>query len=134
MNDRGFAYWALLLLGALALGNGLIMGIAPEPWFVRIAADTGPLNFHLVRDVGAAYATSGIAALWAARAPQFRGPLALTAALFQGLHGAIHVFDVLAGTQPASHLLEDFPGVYLPTLVLIGIAVHALRRPVPVRT
>lgn len=129
MNDRGFAYWALLLLGALALGNGLIMGIAPEPWFVRIAADTGPLNFHLVRDVGAAYATSGIAALWAARAPLFRGPLALTAALFQGLHGAIHVFDVLAGTQPASHLLEDFPGVYLPALLLIGIALHALRRP-----
>ena len=133
MNDRGFAYWALFLLGALALGNGLIMGIAPEPWFVRIAADTGPLNFHLVRDVGAAYATSGIAALWAARAPQFRGPLAVTAALFQGLHGAIHVFDVFSGAQPASHLLEDFPGVYLPTLVLIGIAVHALRRAAPVR-
>lgn len=129
MNDRGFAFWALLLLGALALGNGLIMWIAPEPWFLRVAADTGPLNFHLVRDVGAAYATSGIAALWAARVPQFRGPLALTAALFQGLHGAIHVFDVLSGTQPASHLLEDFPGVYLPTLLLIGIAVHALRRP-----
>lgn len=140
MNDRGaagfarFAYWALLMLGGLALANGLVMLIAPEPWFLRIAADTGPLNFHLVRDVGAAYATSGIAAIWAARAPHFRAPLAIAAALFQGLHGTIHVFDVLAGTQPASHLLEDFPGVYLPTLVLIGIAVHAFRSPAAART
>ena len=132
MNDRGsagFVYWALLVLGGLALANGLVMLIAPEPWFLRIAADTGPLNFHLVRDVGAAYATSGIAAIWAARAPHFRAPLAVAAALFQGLHGAIHVFEVLAGTQPASHLVEDFPAVYLPTLILIGIAVHAYRRP-----
>ena len=136
MNDHGYAgfsYWALLLLGGLALANGLVMLIAPEPWFLRIAADTGPLNFHLVRDVGAAYASSGIAAIWAARAPHFRVPLAISAALFQGLHGAIHGFEVLAGTQPASHIVEDFPGVYLPTLILIGIAVHAFRRPAAAR-
>ncbi|HEY8122601.1 MAG TPA: hypothetical protein VII78_14860 [Myxococcota bacterium] len=129
MERRGVAYWVLLLLGAGALANGLVMLVVPEPWFVRIAADTGPFNPHLVRDVGAAYATSGIAALWAARAPLWRAPLALTAALFQGMHGAIHVFDVLSGAQPASHLLEDFPGVYLPTLALIGVALHALRSP-----
>ena len=41
------------------------------------------------------------------------------------MHGAIHVFDVLAGAQPPSHLLEDFPGVYLPTLLLIAIALHS---------
>jgi hypothetical protein len=130
MERRGMAYWALLLLGAGALGNGLVMLLAPEPWFAAIAADTGAFNPHLVRDVGAAYATSGIAALWAARAPHWRAPLAVAAALFQGMHGAIHVFDVLAGVQPPSHLLEDVPGVYLPTLLLIGIALHALRRPI----
>jgi len=127
MERRGAAYWVLLLLGAGALGNGLVMLFAPEPWFAAIAADTGPFNSHLVRDVGAAYATSGIAALWAARAPRWRAPLAVAAALFQGMHGAIHVFDVAAGLQPPSHLLEDFPGVYLPTLVLIGIALPAQR-------
>ncbi len=129
MNERGIAYWALFLLGLFAAINGSVMLAVPEPWFVRIAADTGPFNVHLVRDVGAAYVTSGVAALWAARAPHWRAPLAAAAALFQALHGAIHVFDVAAGLQPPSHLLEDFPGVYLPTLVLAGIALHALRKP-----
>ena len=127
MERRSAAYWLLLLLGAIFLVNGLIMLAAPGPWFARIAADTGAFNPHLVRDVGAAYATSGIAAIWAARAPHWRAPLATTAALFQGMHGAIHVFDVFAGLLAPSHLLEDFPGVYLPTLVLIGIALHSLR-------
>jgi len=129
METRGFPYWALLVLGALAALNGIVMGVVPEPWFVRVAADTGPLNLHLVRDVGGAYLTSGVAAIWAARTPHWRAPLASAAALFQGLHAAVHVFDVLAGIQPASHLLEDVPAIYVPTLIFIGIAVHALRNP-----
>jgi hypothetical protein len=127
MNDRGFAYWALLLLGAGALANGLAMLVAPEPWFERVASYTGAFNPHLVRDVGAAYATSGVAALWAARAPHWRAPLAMAAALFQGMHGAIHVLDVVTGALSVSHLLEDLPGVYLPTLILVGVALHAHR-------
>jgi hypothetical protein len=127
MERSGAAHWVLLLLGAGALGNGLVMLFAPEPWFAAVAADTGAFNPHLVRDVGGAYAASGIAALWAARAPHWRAPLAAIAALFHGLHGAIHVFDVASGLQPPSHLLEDFPGVYLPTLALIGIALQAQR-------
>ena len=62
---------------------------------------------HLVRDVGAAYLTSGIASVWAARTPAWRVPLAASAALFLGLHGLIHVFEVAAGVQPPVHLLED---------------------------
>jgi len=133
MERRGAAVWVLLLIGAGALGNGLVMLLAPEPWFAAIAADTGAFNPHLVRDVGGAYAATGIAAAWGAFAPQWRAPLAAIAALFHGLHGAIHVFDVAAGLQPPSHLLEDFPGVYLPTLALIAIALHALRRPAVAR-
>jgi hypothetical protein len=128
MERRGAADWILLVLGAGALANGLAMLLAPEPWFARIAADTGAFNSHLVRDVGGAYAATGIAALWAVRAPHWRAPLVAAAALFHGMHGAVHVFDVAAGLQPASHLLEDFPGVYLPTLALIAIALQALRR------
>jgi hypothetical protein len=127
MERNGIAYWLLLLLGAGALANGLVMLAVPEPWFVRIAADTGPFNQHLVRDVGGAYIATGIAAIWAARVPLWRAPLAGVAALFHGLHGIVHVLDVASGRQPASHLLEDFPGVYLPTLALIALAVHALR-------
>jgi uncharacterized protein YjeT (DUF2065 family) len=129
MERHGAAYWALLALGVGLLLNGLAMLLAPAPWFARIAADTGAFNPHLVRDVGGAYAASGIAALWAARAPAWRAPLAAIAALFHGLHGAIHVFDVLAGAQPPLHLLEDVPGVYLPTLALVVIALRSLRAP-----
>jgi hypothetical protein len=60
--------------------------------------------------------------VWAARAPAWRVPLATSAALFLGLHGGIHLVEVLRGMQPAVHLLEDFPGVYLPALLLAGIA------------
>jgi hypothetical protein len=127
MERRGAAYWILLLLGAGALANGLVMLLAPEPWFARIAASTGAFNPHLVRDVGGAYVATGIAAIWAARAPAWRAPLAAIAALFHGLHGAIHVFDVAADAQPPLHLLEDVPGVHLPTLALIVIALRSLR-------
>jgi hypothetical protein len=101
----------------------------PEPWFAAVAASTGPLNVHLVRDVGAAYFTSGAAALWGAFAPAWRAPLAAAAACFQLLHAAIHGFDVAAGAAPPAHLLEDLPTVYLPSLLLAWAAVKSLRSP-----
>jgi hypothetical protein len=122
--------WILLLLGIGGTVNGLFMLVTSEAWFASIAADTGPFNVHLVRDVGAAYVTSGVASVWAARAPHWRTPLAASAALFLGLHGLIHVFEVASGAQPPAHLLEDFPGVYLPALLLAGIAVRSHGRKV----
>ena len=120
--------WILLLLGIGGTVNGLIMLFASEPWFASIAADTGPFNAHLVRDVGAAYVTSGVASVWAARVPHWRTPLAAAAALFLGMHGLIHILEVASGVQPPVHLLEDFPGVYLPALLLAGIAVRSRER------
>jgi hypothetical protein len=122
--------WILLLLGIGGTVNGLFMLFTSEAWFASIAADTGPFNVHLVRDVGAAYVTSGVASVWAARAPHWRTPLAASAALFLGLHGLIHVFEVVTGMQPPAHLLEDFPGVYLPALLLAGIALNSRPRKV----
>ena len=120
--------WILLLLGIGGTVNGLFMLFTSEAWFASIAADTGPFNAHLVRDVGAAYVTSGIASIWAARVPRWRTPLAAAAALFLGMHGLIHILEVANGVQPPVHLLEDFPGVYLPALLLAGIAVRSRER------
>jgi hypothetical protein len=128
MDRTSASYWTLLTLGSLAILNGTVMMLAPEPYFFRAAADTGPLNPHFVRDVGAAYATSGIAAVWAARNAAWRAPLAAGAALFQALHAAIHMFEDAAGTQPMSRVLGDTAAVYLPTLILAAVALHALRR------
>ena len=128
MSESRLVYWILLLLGIGGTLNGVIMLVASEPWFTSIAADTGPFNVHLVRDVGAAYLTSGLASIWAARAPQWRTPLATAAALFLGLHGLVHVEEVLSGVKPPAHLLEDFPGVYLPALLLTAIALRSRAR------
>ena len=122
MTDRVLDRWILLVLGVGAIVNGLFMLFASEGWFTRIAADTGPFNVHLVQDVGAAYVTAGIASFWAARAPAWRLPLAVSATLFIGIHGLIHAVEVLGGVQPPRHLLEDFPGVYLPALLLAAVA------------
>jgi hypothetical protein len=129
MTDRPLDRWILLLLGAGATVNGLFMLFTSEGWFTRIAAYTGPFNVHLVQDVGAAYVTAGIASLWAARKPAWRLPLATSAALFIGIHGLIHLVEVVRGVQPAVHLLEDFPGVYLPALLLAAIALRARTTP-----
>ena len=118
-RDVGFVL--LVVLGSGSALNGLWMLLDASGWFTRIAADVAPFNVHFVRDVGAAYLTSGIASVWAARTPAWRVPLAASAALFLGLHGLIHVFEVAAGVQPPVHLLEDFPGVYLPVLLLAGV-------------
>lgn len=125
MADRSVSTWILLLLGVGLTVNGLFMLATSEGWFTAIAAYTGPFNVHLVRDVGAAYVTAGVAGAWAARSLAWRTPLAATAALFLGLHGLIHVYEVAIGVQPVSHLLEDFPGVYLPALLLAGIAIRS---------
>jgi hypothetical protein len=127
MERRGVASWLLWLIGLGAFANGLVMLAAPEPWFARVAASTGAYNSHLVRDVGGAYVATGVAAIWAAREPRWRAPLAAAAALFHGLHGAVHLLDVAAGRLPPIHLLEDVPGVYAPMLALVAVALAALR-------
>ena len=124
-RTRDASTWILLLLGAGAAGNGAWMMLAPSPWFEAIAAYTGPYNVHLVQDVGAAYVTAGVASLWAGFQPRWRTPLATCAALFIGIHGAIHLVEFVRGVHPASHLLEDFLGVYLPALLLGWIAFRA---------
>jgi hypothetical protein len=130
MAERGFGYWTLIVLGVLFSANGGVMLAAPEPWFARVAASTGDFNPHFVRDVGVAYLTSGVATLWAARAPQWRAPRVAMAALFQAGHAAIHLFDVLRGAFAPSQLLADFPVIYLPSAYLIWIALRSLRTPV----
>lgn len=112
------------LLGILNLGNGLWMLAAPVSWYHNLPADvpdTGPLNLHFVRDIGAAFTTIGVAFCVAApRAPERRGVL-LGATLFYVLHALIHVADLRSGRLDPGHWLIDFPGVFLPTLLLLAL-------------
>src|SRR5881296_3451966 len=87
------------ILGLLNLANGLWMLLAPAGWYLHLPAavpDTGPLNPHFVRDIGAAFVTIGAVLLLAAPS---RGVL-LAVTLFYLLHAAVHVTD-LAGAASA---------------------------------
>jgi uncharacterized protein YjeT (DUF2065 family) len=110
------------IFGLVNVANGLWMLFAPAGWYRDLPAgvpDTGPLNYHFVRDIGAAFLTIGVAFLASApEAPRRRG-VVLAAALFFVLHALIHVADLVTGRLPGSHWAIDFPGVFVPAIVLL---------------
>jgi hypothetical protein len=130
-------FWkiALTLFALGSLGNGVWMLADPAGWYVNLPAavpDTGPLNTHFVRDIGSAFLVMGTGLVAAAFRPALRLPLVLLTSLFYWLHALVHVTDTLAGRLPPTHWTIDFPGVYLPALLLIAVVlVLARRSPVP---
>ncbi len=113
----------LWVLGLLNIANGGWMLFGPEAWYHELPAgvpDTGPLNHHFVRDIGAAFVTFGVMLCVAAESPKVGRFAVAMVALFLGLHAAIHVFDLLTGRLDFDHWLIDMPGVFVPAL-LAGI-------------
>jgi hypothetical protein len=109
------------LFGLANLANGLWMLAAPASWYRGLPAgvpDTGPLNLHFVRDIGAAFVTIGVALCVAAPAARRHPGVLRATALFYGLHALVHVADLAAGRLAAAHWAMDFPGVFLPAIVL----------------
>lgn len=112
-------FWIFGILGA---ANGLWMILSPSGWFYGLPAavpDTGPLNLHFVRDVGAAYLTFGIAFCFTAPDARRHRGVVLTAAAFYVLHALFHVFDLVTGRLGSHHWLLDLPGVFLPAVILV---------------
>ncbi len=111
-----------LVLGLMNLGNGAWMLLAPESWYLHLPAgvpDTGPLNVHFVRDVGLVYAAIGGALLLAAGRPTLRRGALLVTTTFYVLHAMLHLNDIVTGRLPKSHWALDFPGVFLPAVLLV---------------
>ncbi|HUI26694.1 MAG TPA: hypothetical protein VL403_11475 [Candidatus Kryptonia bacterium] len=107
------------ILGVLNLANGLWMLFAPESWYHGLPAavpDTGPFNAHFVRDIGAAFATIGVALCVAARVAAARRGVVWAVTGFLGLHAAVHVADLFSGRLHGDHWAIDLPGVFLPAL------------------
>ena len=90
-----------------------------------------PFNVHFVRDVGAAYVATGVALIWAAFRPEWRGPLVAVAAVFHVLHALGHVRETSSGDLGAHHWWTDLAGVYLPSLALLVLSLVFLRRSRP---
>lgn len=109
------------VFGLMNIANGLWMLLAPEHWYQNLPAgvpDTGPLNVHFVRDIGAAFTTAGVVLCAAAPKARRRRGVVLAVTLFFALHALVHVVDLLTGRLDAAHWLIDLPGVFLPVLLL----------------
>jgi len=122
----------LYVVGGLTLGNALWMLAGPMHWYTDLPAavpDTGPFNPHFVRDIGCAFLTTGIALVWAARNRALRFPLVTVAAVFLFAHAVLHFYDTVRGALGHSHWLLDFPGVYLPGLLMPWIAYQLSKEP-----
>ena len=120
-----------LIFCLLSLFNGAWMLFFPLSWYTDLPAavpHTGPFNSHFVRDLGVVFLIVGLAFGWSAlNVDRSRlVHLALTA-FFTG-HALIHLTDILAGRLPHSHWLMDLPGVFVPALIMIVLAVPSVRR------
>ncbi len=127
---RDAMFWLLLILAATSAANAIWMLAGPASWYHDLPAavpDTGPFNAHFVRDIGIAFVTVAFAFGWAACEPRWRTPLVMTATVFMTGHALLHLVDTLRGALDADHWLLDLPGVYLPAIVLVPIAVWLLR-------
>ena len=95
--------------------NGVWMLAAPFNWFNTVPGvlDSGPFNDHFVRDVGIAYALSGIAFLQLARGVAGARPYAMAGVFFLLTHAGLHLAETLVGVRDIPHLLTDLPAVVL---------------------
>lgn len=120
MTPRPWTRFVYAVLGAGSVVNGLWMLAAPAHWFATIpgATDTGPLNQHLVRDYGICYLVVGTA-IAAGLARGFTYGLHLAVTAFFAGHALLHVWDMIAGRLGHEHWAADFPGVFLPALLLM---------------
>src|SRR3546814_10054009 len=79
------------VLAAVLGGNGLAMLFAGLWWYGAVpgVTATGPYNPHFVRDIGAAYLVTGLAAAWFAWKPRQGWP-----ALVAGARSAEHTSEL----------------------------------------
>jgi hypothetical protein len=94
----------LVLLGALAVVNGLWMLASPEGWYATIpgVSMTGPNNHHFVSDIGLAYIASGAGMILAFRRTIAGAVFAVAGATWPLLHAGLHVRGWIAHGFPAS--------------------------------
>ncbi|HIF11225.1 MAG TPA: hypothetical protein EYQ81_16220 [Sneathiellales bacterium] len=116
----------LWLIGVVTILNGAGMYVAPESWFNAVpgVAETGPFNGHFVRDVGAAYAASGVAVILAVQIRAAQLPLLIVASIFSGGHALRHVVEWGTVEGARHNWANDAIAVVLPSaIILIATAV-----------
>ncbi len=125
----------LWILGAVALINGIEMFFIPSVWFFRLVPgvpETGPFNAHLVADSGTFFIAVGVGLLIAGFNPRRHVAAVIVAAIANLFHSILHIYSHEAGLLSLDHLGTEVIGIYLPTLLLIGIAIILVRSPVQI--
>lgn len=121
----------LWILGATSLINGIAMFFAPSAWFFRLVPgvpETGPFNAHLVADGGTFFIAIGIGLLIAGSDPARHVAVVIVAAIANLMHSILHLYSHAAGLLSLEHLGTEIAGIYIPTLVLIAIAIILMRQ------
>lgn len=114
-----------------SLVNGAWMLLFPFSWYTDFPAHishTGPFNPHFVRDLGVAFLVVALAFGWSAFHLDRSRPVHLALTVFFTGHALIHVADILMGRLPNNHWLIDLPGVFVPALIMIALAVPSARK------
>jgi uncharacterized membrane protein len=120
----------LWILGATSLINGIAMFFAPSMWFFRLVPgvrETGPFNAHLVADSGTFFIAVGVGLLIAGFDPARHVAVVVVAAIANLFHSILHLYSHEAGLLSLAHLGTEILGIYIPTLVLIALALMLLR-------
>ena len=139
MNSKVPAWIVALLWIAAALDivNGIEMFFFPSAWFFKLVPgvpETGPYNMHLVADGGTFFLAVGVGLAFAAIDPRRNAIAVVVAAIAGVLHSALHIFSHAAGLLSMEHLTTELLGIYIPTILLIAIAVILYRQPQAART
>lgn len=81
----------LIILGGIAAVNGLVILLAPQPFYDLTpgVSLTGPFNLHFVRDIALAFLASGAAMAYGAWAR--KRAAAVAGAAWPFLHGLFHL-------------------------------------------
>jgi hypothetical protein len=110
-------------LAAVLIGNGLAM-LCAGPWWYGVVPgvpETGPFNAHFVKDIGAAYVIAGVGFAAFAWRPAPMLPALAAATGFLTLHALVHVADAIASPSGVQDVVRDFPGVFLPAIIGLGL-------------
>jgi hypothetical protein len=115
----------------LAIAAWLIL--APQAFYAAIPGvmASGPLNVHLLRDVGIAYAVLSMGCAYALADSAAARFATAFAAIYLCGHAALHAF--MESSNRNQHLtLAEAPGVYAPALLATAVALRFGRgRPAP---
>lgn len=114
----------LLILGVFHLANGAWMLAAPHAWYMAVpgVAATGPLNHHLVADVGLAFLASGAGLVLGALERPWAGAAAVAGSAWPALHALLHVSSWLVRGFPAALPVILSEAVGVAGVGILGVA------------